>query len=140
MLMKIAALTLQQRRTMREYIKPVQPRISPGAFGLLALIALSGWTQSSAPLDNFWYPDGPVNVVVATNGTVYLGGSFNYVGPYTGGGAVLDLASGARDDLYPRVDGAVYVATPDGSGGWFIAGNFTTAGGLTRLGLAHIRG
>jgi hypothetical protein len=39
---------------------------------------------------------------------------------------------------YPLVNGIVQEAVADGSGGWFIAGDFTKVGAETRIGLAHI--
>ena len=40
---------------------------------------------SMDPRRDFWRPDGPVNAILFTNDTVYLGGRFSYIGPETGG-------------------------------------------------------
>src|SRR5207244_4644718 len=41
--------------------------------------------------------------------------------------------------LLPQANGGIFAAVPDGSGGWFIGGEFSTVGGLPRTNLAHIR-
>jgi hypothetical protein len=104
----------------------------------IALAQLLQAQRSNSPLTNFWYPDGNVNAIAEANGIVYLGGQFNYIGPYTGNAAVLDVSTGARDDTFPAVDGNISVAAPDGAGGWFIGGSFASVGGVAHLGLAHI--
>jgi hypothetical protein len=114
--------------------------VSALLFGALPLYA----QPSAEPSENFWQPDGPVYAIVATNGLVHLGGSFSYVGPVTGGAAVLGATSAERDKGFPAVlsengeAGLVAAAAPDGNGGWFIAGNFTRVGGVIRSNLAHI--
>ena len=40
---------------------------------------------------------------------------------------------------YPRVAGVVNAAVPDGLGGWYIGGSFTSVGGVARANIAHIR-
>ncbi len=75
---------------------------------------------------------------------LYLGGDFDYVGPVTGHGVVLaaDPAQPGDDGLLafePVVDGPIHAVVPDGSGGWFIGGEFFTVGGVDRSHLAHIR-
>jgi hypothetical protein len=89
-------------------------------------------------LTNFWFSDGPVHAIAEANGTVYIGGQFNYVGPYTGSSAFLDSASGARDDTFPQFDGPIRAAIPDGAGGWFVGGEFFMIGEEVRPGVAHI--
>lgn len=87
---------------------------------------------------DFSVTDGPVWAMVATNNTLYVGGEFSYVGPHTGSGVPVDATTGAASRIYPRVDGTVLAVVADGSGGWFIGGNFLTVGGLPRSRLAHI--
>jgi hypothetical protein len=88
--------------------------------------------QPAALLDpKFWFPAGPVNAILATNNTVYIGGNFSYVGPRTGPVALFDQAAGGLQAAPPRingtsgVNGVVKAVVPDGSGGWFIGGAFT---------------
>ncbi len=94
----------------------------------------------SLPRDDFWITDGPVRAMVETNGIIYLGGDFNYVGPNIGSGAVLEVESGLADPSWPRVNGEVRAVLADGLGGWYIGGSFTLVGGQTKTNLAHLRG
>ena len=91
-------------------------------------------------LDNrLWETNAPVNALVESGGTVYIGGYFTYVGPHTGSGVPLDVTSGAPAGAYPEVAGGyVNAVLPDGSGGWYIGGTFTSVGGAPRNRLAHI--
>src|SRR5262245_28019254 len=111
--------------------------------GLNALLGvLATYAQiSNTPLANFWIATNQVNAVLETNGVVYLGGSFNYVGPNTGPGGVVNATNGAPDTGWPRVRGSENVAggaywvnkvIPDGADGWYVAGAFTFVGGLQR--------
>src|SRR6185503_14997631 len=59
-------------------------------------------------LNRFWATDGAVHAMVVTNGTLYLGGDFHYVGPTTGSGAAVDAVTGSRIDGFPVVNGPVY--------------------------------
>ena len=47
--------------------------------------------------------------------------------------------AGARTAMWVDADGLVSAAVPDGSGGWFIGGNFSHVAGQRRAGLAHVR-
>ena len=60
------------------------------------------------------------------------------VGPYTGGGVALDTTTGIYGSALPKVDGSIYIVVPDGSGGWYIGGEFTKVGDITRNNIAHI--
>ena len=93
----------------------------------------------------FWFPAGPVNAILATNNTVYIGGDFSYVGPHTGPVALFDQAAGGLQAWPPRingtagVNGVVKAVVPDGSGGWFIGGTFTGIGTLAVTNVAHLK-
>jgi len=85
-----------------------------------------------------WVPNGPVYAVARSGNTVYIGGSFTFVGPPTGGGAAIDVNTGNANLAFPRVNGAVFAVAPDGSGGWYIAGDFSKVDGVPRNNLAQI--
>jgi hypothetical protein len=96
-------------------------------------------TPSNVPVRTL-VPNGPVNAIVRVGDIAYIGGDFTRIGPPSGSGVVLDAASAAREGRWPAVAGGeVRVAVSDGSGGWYIAGEFSYVGGLPRMGLAHIR-
>jgi trimeric autotransporter adhesin len=71
-----------------------------------------------------WVANGDVHAVLEAGGRTYLGGDFDQVGPNTGFGVQLDAATGALPSSFVKVDGHVYVTVPDGSGGWYIGGDF----------------
>lgn len=72
------------------------------------------------------------------DGTLYLGGNFTRIGPTAGGGVPLHPDTGQPVAAFPKVNGLVCAATPDGSGGWYVGGEFSLAGGEPRTNLAHV--
>ncbi len=71
-----------------------------------------------------WVANGDVHAVLDAGGRTYLGGDFDQVGPNTGFGVQLDAATGTLPASFAKVDGHVYVTVPDGTGGWYIGGDF----------------
>lgn len=108
---------------------------------LLAVPATSGAAvapRNPNALVNQFVTDGPVNTVVEAGTTLYLGGSFNYVGPRVGNGVVIDTTTAKKSGANAMVNGAIRTVVPDGSGGWYIGGDFTSVGTTTRNRAAHI--
>jgi WD40 repeat protein len=104
-------------------------------------ILLLARPASAAPagvVDKTWVTDGRVSSVVRAGDRVYLGGSFTLVGPNTGFGAALSAADGRIDTSFPRINDKVRAVVADGSGGWYIGGDFQRVGSAFRPGLAHI--
>jgi hypothetical protein len=87
-----------------------------------------------------WVTNGTVNAVLPdpAHNAIYIGGTFTYVGPNTGNGVPIGSTSGAALTSFPRVNGTINAAIPDGVGGWYIGGTFTRVGGITRNNIAHI--
>src|SRR5262245_35698903 len=85
-----------------------------------------------------WVTNGAVNSIVRDGGTIYIGGSFTYVGPATGGGVTIDASTGAVQQPYLKVIGSVLAVAPDGSGGWYLGGEFSAIRGQARSNLAHV--
>jgi len=85
-----------------------------------------------------WGTDGTVSAIARSGNTLYIGGALGEVGPNTGGGIPLSACTGTPASPFPKVAGYVGSAVPDGHGGWFISGDFTAVGGLSRASLAHI--
>ena len=110
------------------------------AWSALGLFAPGGARgQSSMPREETCVTNGPVLAIARTASTVYIGGEFSYVGPYTGGFVPISASTGQPVGVFPRVNGFVYACVPDGAGGWFIGGEFTKVGGVGRNNIAHIR-
>ncbi len=95
--------------------------------------------------------DGAVNSITApaADGTRYVGGgftAFNAIGAR--GAAVVSPETGEVDRRFPQVvssdwylnDAVVKVAVPDGSGGWYIGGDFEAVDDTRVINAAHIRG
>ena len=85
-----------------------------------------------------WVTDGDVYAAASDGDTTYIGGYFNHVLPYTGCGAPISEAACELQPTFPRVNRRVSAAAPDGSGGWYIGGDFTEVGGVERKKIAHI--
>ena len=97
------------------------------------------YAQPAGFLDpKFWFPAGPVNAILATNNTVYLGGDFAYVGPHTGPCALFNQSTGGLLAAPPQIHGTLNAVVPDGSGGWFVGGAFTSIGSASITNVAHL--
>lgn len=83
-------------------------------------------------------PGWTVTAIARSENTLYFGGSFESVGPSTGGGVPVSARNGEPAVCYPKVAGEVAEVISDGHGGWFIGGTFTGVGGLPRKNLAHV--
>lgn len=82
--------------------------------------------------------DGPIHAVAQSNGKVYLGGSFTSIATVSGSGVMIDQSSN-KVNPWPFVDGTIHAVVSDGTGGWFIGGEFNEINGHPRPSLARIR-
>jgi hypothetical protein len=82
--------------------------------------------------------DQPIDDVARVGDRVYLSGEFRRVGAYSGSGLAIDPASGAVDHTSAIIDGEVSDVVDDGAGGWFVGGDFDSAGGLDQANLVHV--
>ncbi len=114
---------------------------------LAMLLALQAQSQSTSVNTSPFVTDKQVKAILTHQGTTFIGGEFNYVGPQTPYGTALRASNGqpvdivpatAAVDYFPKPNGAVHVAVADGSGGWYIGGAFTSIGGTPRNRLARI--
>jgi hypothetical protein len=107
------------------------------AGGVVGTLPPASASVSDAP-DETWVANGDVNSVFRAGSRIYLGGSFDQIGPSTGSGVSLDAVTGARPASFPEVNGPVYVTVADGAGGWYIGGDFTRVGDKSRHNAARI--
>jgi hypothetical protein len=103
-----------------------------------ALALAAGVARAQTVREDFYITNGQVTAQALRGNTLYVGGSFSFVGSVTGAGVPVDAVSGVPEAGFPRVNGTVMVVVADGSGGWFIGGQFTAVGGSTRSNLAHV--
>ena len=82
--------------------------------------------------------DGNVLGMARSANTLYIAGSFRSVGESSGGYVAVDPRTGATLGRFPKVAGSVAVIVPDGSGGWYLGGDFTAVAGKPRSCLAHV--
>ncbi len=92
----------------------------------------------ATPAADCWVPNGFVAAIASSGNTVYVGGIFDYVGPNTGCGVPVGMASGEAVPSFARVNDEVRCSVPDGAGGWYIGGKFTRVAGAAREHIAHI--
>jgi hypothetical protein len=87
-------------------------------------------------------PDGIVRASAASSdGTVYVGGSFDTVGPPVGGAGSIPVSSTTGQGVTNAADatgGSINAIIGDGSGGYFLGGSFTSVQNTPCLALAHI--
>ncbi len=110
------------------------PAPVPGRIGLLG-----GVTLPSSPDTSWWGTNGRVMDMVTVGSRVYLGGAFDYIGPNTGHGSRVSGTTGTLRAGNQVVTGTVRAAVSDGSGGWFVGGDFQRIGSTYQPSLAHVR-
>lgn len=121
-------------------MKIIHRRTRRLAVGLAALPLLAGLVAVNAPASadpaavpaESWVTDGTIYAVRQVGDRLYVGGSFTQVRPNTGFGVALDPSTAAWAPAFPKINGTVLVAVPDGSGGFYVGGDFTRVGSRSR--------
>jgi trimeric autotransporter adhesin len=135
-------MTTKTRRFLFVCSRLVNPLAMPTKFIALVcygMVACQLHGQPAAfPNPQFWLTDGPVNAILATNGMVYIGGDFSYVGPHTGPLVLFDQTTGGLQAVPPPINGTIKTVVSDGAGGWFIGGTFTSIGTTAITNIAHL--
>lgn len=109
------------------------------AFVLLLGLANSASALNDYPRNDLWVTDGRVNAVARSADTIYIGGQFSSVAPYTGAGAIVDPDTGALSSSFPVIKGAVVrCAVSDGAGGWYLGGYFPAVDDFEIQHLVHV--
>lgn len=118
--------------------KPFQQIALKVILSLLTLLISSRINFAQTLHSDLPVANGPVTAMLKDGSTLYLGGLFNYFGPSTGGGAILDSSTGIYNPNFPKVNGSINVCLPDSLGGFYIGGQFTRVGNSYRNSAAHI--
>src|SRR5262245_41400728 len=106
---------------------------------LLALGSLSPEVASGQRArTEFPVANGAVGAMALVGDTLFIGGGFTEVSPWLGGGIPIREADATPWPHVPAVEGFVGAAVPDGSGGWFVGGQFQRVGGEPHANLAHV--
>src|SRR4051812_7368328 len=94
--------------------------------------------RAAAPVPQEWTVDGTITSVATHCSTIFVGGSFGWIGRSTGAAALVDRSSGRRLP-FPRFNGEVEAVVSDRRGGWFVGGSFADVDGRPCHALAHVR-
>jgi len=103
----------------------------------LLLVVLFTDVHAQTLLKQFPIPNAPVRAITRSGNTVFLGGDFSAIGPSIPFGTAVDNG-GVANPSFAKPNGSVLTSIPDGQGGWFIGGRFTTVGGQPRNIIARI--
>ncbi len=109
--------------------------------GILTFAAATAQAASPARAQgthDIWTTDGTVYAMAQSGNILYIGGYFSRIGPTTGGALLYDPSSGQPLLPAPAVAGTVDAVAPDGAGGWYIGGNFSSVQRQPRNNLAHL--
>ncbi|MBS1895033.1 MAG: PKD domain-containing protein [Actinobacteria bacterium] len=94
-----------------------------------------------------WAPDQPlagfavqgkVEAIARSGERVYIGGEFGFVGQPARGAVTIDPETGEATAPAFETDAGIFSATPDGSGGTYVGGEFRRILGGRRSHLAHV--
>lgn len=109
-------------------------------FALAVGIAGASVRGAYAPTQRSYVPvtDGTITVVLPHDDTVFVGGAFNYAGPFTGGFNALDSNNQLARYSFPALDGSVFAVVSDGQTGWYVGGDLSTIGGAKITQLVHL--
>lgn len=106
---------------------------------VLLLTVITANAQVAAVVDTTWWiTNNTVRATAVSGNTLYIGCDFTYAGPYCPNGTAVNTTTGAVNLTYARPNGTVLAAVPDGAGGWYIGGSFTTVGNVSRPYIARI--
>jgi hypothetical protein len=115
--------------------------LTMGALAGCAPVVVQSFTPPNTPTQSAFsvLGNGGVGTIVASGGVTYIGGNFDELAAITGAFARLDSATAKRiAPLAEAEHGEVRTSAPDGNGGFYIGGTFTSLGGEPRQKIGHI--
>ncbi len=90
---------------------------------LVVMGSLAGLAKGQSPDLSFWDTNGDVRCFEIKGDTLFVGGDFTHVGPFTGGLLPVDATTGASAPSFGIIDGDVNAVVSDGAGGWYVGGS-----------------
>lgn len=107
--------------------------------GVLWLVGGVAFAQGTIPRDDLWITENPIEAFARTQGKLFVGGNYDYVGPTTGNFAAVNKSTGKPNENFVEPSGEVFAIESDGAGGWFLGGVFRTLDGVVpRNYLVHL--
>ncbi len=101
----------------------------------MVLKASSGQLTSGLPTPS----DGAaVTAFTIDRNTLYMGGNFTSLSSPTAYLSKAKATDASGDPAFPVTDGTINDIIPDGSGGYYVAGQFSVIGGISRNNIAHV--
>jgi len=79
-----------------------------------------------------------VYALTSKKDSVFVGGAFSELGLRTNYLSTINSGSKTANQTIPTANGVVRSIIPDGSGGWYVGGDFGLIGGITRAYVAHV--
>jgi hypothetical protein len=83
--------------------------------------------------------DGGASAATQIGRRLFVAGSFDQVGPPTGGAVVVDADGTPKLGAFPFIDGSVNEIVADGLGGWVVVGGFRQVAGQPFTSFVRIR-
>ena len=127
------------------FVLPIYVAVMCGSLTVTSSLAASLGSVGAAsiatlPSPGPWGGNAASHVLgfAADGDTLYVGGTFSGMGRIRGTLLAVNPQSGEPYSAQAHVGGVVRAIVPDGGGGWYIAGDVTSVGGLPRSGLAHV--
>lgn len=124
------------RRLRRPAAAVLAAAVAASLFGLEAMPAAASPSASIQTTTDI--VNGPVYAMAQAGERIYLGGSFSWAGPKTGGAVPVGDADGLKRSDARVIEGTAAAAVPDGAGGWVFGGSFNKTGGYFRNNLARM--
>ncbi|MFM8558678.1 MAG: hypothetical protein ACKOC6_03580, partial [bacterium] len=92
------------QRAIREWVAPRPLTRAPACAAVLACTMVASAAHAQTLRPGFQITNGQVNAQVLRGDTLYVGGSFSFVGPVTGAGVPVDTATAQPLVGFPAVN------------------------------------
>ncbi len=102
--------------------------------GMLTVKASNASVVKSFPSVNY----NSATAFKVNNNKLYVATPGNFAGVASQGITKVNVTTGVADGSFPSTNGHVNYSLSDGSGGYYIAGQFTKVGGIAKTSVAHI--